>query len=396
MSLSILTAPGNASSASDEMLFIINEPVKAIDPVTYPNYKYVLDIYVSSVLVARMKATPDPTNKYGIFDVSKILQDYVPAYGLKANYANATENYSLNVSYRVKIGEEYGDTLYTNILTDGSDRAAYRSYAKRPFTFSGQISNVSGVTAVASNIPNRRLTNLTGYKTDKWFLMPVIDNVSGTSVYYEFLDSAGGAIGGLSTFVIPLPNKLYQLNLSFIKIASVLSLSQSLQDSIISLHIYTAYDYHFLINYSCSKYTPVTLAWLNPYGAYESYTFGLMNKKTTITDRKEISKLPYAIAAGGAVSYKADGVFYGSKRGFSSTTKTKLHLTSHLLTDEEYKWLADMFESTDVYRYDPVLDAFVPCKITQTDYEYRTYLSNRLTPLEFDIEFSDEYNSQNL
>ncbi|MCL5459759.1 hypothetical protein M3M33_14075, partial [Loigolactobacillus coryniformis] len=87
---------------------------------------------------------------------------------------------------------------------------------------------------------------------------------------------------------------------------------------------------------------------------------------------------------------------YGSKKGYGSNVKVSLALTSHLLTDGEYEWLADLFNSPDVYFFSTVLDRWVPCSIGDSNYEYRTFKNSRLKPLQFNINFTDEYNSQYL
>lgn len=394
MALTILTAPGNNSSVSNEMLFVIQEATKSIDPVTYPNYKYVLDIYVDGDLKARLRVPPDPTYSFGKFDVSVILRDYVPAYGLKANYANTTETYDINVAYTVKLGEEYGDTLYTNLVTD-SERTAYKTYAPRPLLSTDIITAKQGL--IFSNIPTGTGVSTTDHKANKWMILPYFSNVTGVTISYNFDDGNGNIIGAGGSFSYTTDLQILQLNLGFQKLAAGLTTAEKEQvarlvfdvDDGLTTIIYT-------IVYACTKYTPVTLAWLNPYGGYESQSFGLVSKKTNQTMRKDFAQLPYQINASGEVSYDSNGVMYGSKRGYASMVKTILSLTSHLLTDAEYTWLADMFNSPDVYFYSPTLDRWVPCTIADSNYEYRTYMNSRLTPLQFTVQFSDDYNVQYL
>ncbi len=69
MALEIKTQAGNSSSVSNEMLFVVYEGVKAIDPVTYPDYAYICDVYVDSEFKARLISRPMPDNNMGVFDV---------------------------------------------------------------------------------------------------------------------------------------------------------------------------------------------------------------------------------------------------------------------------------------------------------------------------------------
>lgn len=371
MALSILSSPSNTSSVSNEMLFVINEATKANDEVTYPNYKYVLDIYVASVLVARMKATPDPTNRFGIFDVSKILQNYVPDYGFKIT--TNKEDYEVRLAYQCKLGEEYGDTLYTNLVTD-SERYTFRTYKARPFTSSAIIAN-----GLASNMPS----TVNVYSPSLHKLTPYFSNVSGiTDLAITYKDKNDATV---STTTVSnsdfIPNYIRQFNI----VNSNSAVTYALLTGIFTLRI----------NYECSKYPSYTLVWLNPYGAYDSQDFWLVSKKTIMVEKKSYEKVPYEINSSGIVSYNSNGgVFYGSKRDFNSVMKTKLNLTSHLLNDAEYTWLSELFSSPDIYIY-LTGSGFVPVSI-KSEYEFKTYLNSRLKPLEFSIEFSDEYNAQNL
>jgi hypothetical protein len=278
MAIVINNEPGSYPSVTDEMLFTVYEATKAIDEVTYPDYRYVCDIYVDSVLVARQKARPNPDNKRGIFDVSTVLRDYISSYGLKANYSNQTEVYTVQLNYRVKFGEEYDGTLYTNLLVDSSDRDCYPSYEKRPFTDSEVL--LTGNPQVASNMP--LITH--GYKEEKWKILPLFSNTSGLSLDYRIRNASGVLIEQGS--ILHVGNKtINQINLGLQRIITALALTdQNVEDA-------ATIDFDFedgdiyTINLICSKHPLVTLAWLNPFGGYESACFmGL--RRGTLQPRK--------------------------------------------------------------------------------------------------------------
>lgn len=367
MALTLESYPTDNSSVSSECLFVVSS-TEALDPVTYPNYKFVLDVYVASTLIARLKAFPDPVNSLGVFDISKVLQPYFDA-GL--SLASNKVDYVVRLAYQVKLGQEYSDTTYTNLITD-STRYVANTYKERPFTSSVVLAN-----GLASNMPST-ITCL-GTTVD-FQLIPYFSNVTGMSdlatTYYNeaggiittsFINNADFVANRVRVYNIPNSNT----NASYAIITGVFDLR---------------------INYKCTKYPVRTLAWLNPFGGYESYTFGLVSKKSIDTERKIFTQLPYQISSGGDVSYLANTVFYGGRRGFSTNTKSKMKLTSHLLTDNEYTWLADLFKSPDVYMYTSA--GWIPVQVAATNYEYRTYLNSRLSPLEFDVEYSDEFNAQ--
>ena len=118
----------------------------------------------------------------------------------------------------------------------------------------------------------------------------------------------------------------------------------------------------------------------------------MVSKKSIEIEKKSFEGLPYNINASGVVSYAANNVLYGQKKDYSKLIKTKLSLISHLLNADEYTWLADLFKSPDVYLY--TSSGWMPVSISNNNYEYRTYLNSRVTPLQFDVEFTGNYNSQ--
>lgn len=379
MALVINTEPGNTVSVNNDMLFVLYESTKAIDPVTYVDYTYVCDVYTSSgaTFVGRLKARPDPTYNRGIFNVSRLLQSVAPAYGLNASGDKV--DYEPRVDYLLKFGEEYGGVLYTNLLVDSSNRYAFKSYKAIPYSSSVVIAN-----GLATNMPS----TVYAYRNYLYQFIPFFSNVSGVvDLDIDCYDAAGSNV--LTSTITNsdfAANKIRQFNgLPSAVSSSTLAIEYALLNG----------PFNLRVNYMCdAKYPVFTLAWLNPYGGYESQQFGMVSKKSIEIARKSYEQLPYRLNASGEISYDANNVFYGGKKGFANTIKTEIQLKSHLLTDGEYTWLADMFSSPDVYLYDTVNSKFTPVSIRESNYEYRTYMNSRLKPLEFTVELGETYNSQ--
>lgn len=392
MAIVIETAPPTNASVNNEMLFVVFESVKTADPVTYPDYRYVADIYVDEVFVAREIVRPEPLYKRGVLDISKILQSSA-TYGFSA--ASNSVDYYPGINYRVKFGEEYAYTTYTNLTVD-SARIAFEAYKPKAF-LSNSTTLFSSQGGIISNMPSTVYVN----RSQPWELLPFYWNVSGTpglGYFHNLRDEAGNIIqqtlldpsGGLLA-----ANRIRQFNIGTGAISNAAGVYATINIPITGALIQT-------IRYidDC-RFTPRTLVWLNPYGAYDSQSFGLVNKKTIAIEKKSFQQLDYRINPSGVVSYQSNNVMYGSKRGYATTAQTKLNLTSHLLNDAEYKWLSELFLSPEVYIYmngseSEVDGYFLPVTITQNNYDYNTYKNSRLTPLKFEIEYSDHFNAQNL
>lgn len=383
MSLTILTAPDNYTSVNNEMIFVIEEPTKTADPVTYPDYKFILDIYVDSVLIQRQVVRPRPDNNFGVFDISSALQPLM-TYGLRST--GSTDSYTPKINYRIQLGEEYDGTQYTGMVNDSSDRTVFNSFNERPFTTPVVMSAGPQATTNYGFIKNNHRDQLYNFISFYADVSGVTDitvthkNGSGATVQTDIISNAG-FVGGT----------IKQINLGL----AAISIPDTAEYAIITGA--NGVFNNLRLNYLCeSKYTAFTLAWLNRYGAYESQSFGLVSKKTTETERKMFSKLPYTISDDGTeiVYTTPGGALQGSKKQFATNTKTRLNLTSHLLTDAEYEIISTLFYSTDVYMYNPDAGSFMPITIIDTGYEFRTYKNSQLTPLNLTVDFTDDFNSQ--
>lgn len=375
MSIVLNTEAPNSSSVNNEMLFVAYEATKAIDPITYPDYAYVCDVYVASSLVGRLISRPDPEFNRGIFDVAPILRSYC-SYGLDAS-AQAVD-YTPYINYQLKFGEQYDATLYTNLLVDSSNRQAFVSYKPKPFLTTEVLE-----AGIASDRPNPSYH----HKSVDQLLVPYYLNVTGTGDFQiEFKDDDDNTLSSQNiSFTGQAAQTIRQIN--------VLNTAAPAAATKVALGI-PGEAAEYIINFICTKYTPYVIAWLNHYGAYESQSFGLVSKKVLELMKKAFEQEDYRINASGEVSYQSNNVFYGGKKGYTTRVKISLNLTSHLLNDAEYVWLADLFKSPDVYLYDDTENKFLPVTITATNYEYKTYLNSRLTPLQFTVEFSTDHNSQ--
>lgn len=160
MAIVINTNPGAYFSANGDLIFVIYEATKANDPITYPDYKYLADVYIDVTQVVRIKKVPQPDNKRGVFNIGDVIRNYVqsifnPISGLQAQQLGLNEFY---INATVKFGEEYGFTTYTNV-TEDIERTYYSHYNGRMF---GQLTILTSyVDLVTSTRPYLNYVALT-------------------------------------------------------------------------------------------------------------------------------------------------------------------------------------------------------------------------------------------
>ena len=104
MAISFIQVPQERTPVYNDIIFVVDSDNKGLC-----KFKYICDIYIDSVKVFRDKKFPDPEYGYGVFNIGRVLENYV-SNGLNLNQAiiePRTENYIL---YDVRIGEEYDNS----------------------------------------------------------------------------------------------------------------------------------------------------------------------------------------------------------------------------------------------------------------------------------------------
>ena len=343
--------------------FTVFDSVKPQDSTTYPNYKYVADVYINATLVARLKAYPDPVTFAGVFDISPIVRSY-----FESNFApdqSLTGNqFAPYMTAQVKFGEDYGGTTYTNLITDSS-RNYYDTYKAGPYT--------NPVITWLNNFATDRPGTIEAIEDGLYQLVPYQPAASGTLNY-----TINGVAGSV---MVTNPSGLIHFNLSSANVSG--ATSATLVVSGITK----------VVTFKCAgKYPTRTLAFLNKYGGYETYDFSLVSKASITMERKAFERTPIRLGVSGVLSYESGDVYHTGKQTYATRAKQSLRVTSDYLNDAMYRWLGELVQSPEVYYFDG--SYWVPCQLIANAYEYKTLAVDRLTLLELDISLTGDYNTQ--
>lgn len=389
MALVLNTTPGTFYSAHDPLLFVVNEPVKSIDPVTYPNYKYVCDIFLNGTIQARQKAFPAPDNKRGVFDIGPIVRAELAAkFNPAANVLRAQElgagEFFIDVV--CKFGEEVAFTLYPNLLTDST-----RTY----FThYNGRLNGVAGtaLSGVANEILSNRPLVSNVYRNNLNTFIPFISTTTDNiSVEVKAYDSNGLASTHAATVTPTAANNLQILNISPAVINTLYP--GTITDG--SLHYTISFNSQlYRFNLVCEpKYQPYTLHFLNQFGGFDSFDFTKVSRKSEEIERKSFSKLPYTVDSVGVASlYNANKVYNEVNTTYAVEFKEKMVLNSDLLNDDTFEWLSEMFRSNMVYLQEG--QYLTPVSITGTSFEHKKRINDKLTNLKIELDFGVSSNTQ--
>ncbi len=409
MAITIQNAPSTYYSVHDDIIFTVCDIVKASDPVTYPDFQYVCDVYVASTLVARLKAYPNPTNKCGVFSIGDVLRNYIttsfnPTSAIRAQELGVNE---FNIVATMKFGEEYDFTLYTNVTVD-SARTYYNHYNSR----------LLGVASNLSNFVDKPMTNRIAYTSLSAGNIGFPVYTSNKNCYIPFLPSDTSSITLRIKSFLKDGTQITTQDQAYSPAAAntlqLYNLSPTVLNTaypgLIPLTVASYYTVQFLssnivldkilkFDLVCEpKFTVYTLHFLNQYGGFESRDFTKVSRKTLDIEKQEFGKLGYTMDSSGVVSYKNSNNVYNETRSvYSSSFKEKMVLNTDILSDSEYTWLADLILSPLVYiemQNSSGVTYFVPCSITSNNYEFRKAINDKLTNLTLNIEFGERFTTQ--
>jgi hypothetical protein len=382
--MTVYAYPASYSSVHGDLIYTVYDS-KVTDSTTYPNYKYIADVYIGGALISRLRKTQDPETGVGIFNISQVVRNYLTTeFNPTGSVLRAQElgEDEFFVKVIVKFGEEYSYTSYYDITTD-SERTFFNNYNAR---LAGITSSLSDKTnEIASNRP------LSGHATleTTHYFVPYFP--TSTSLVNVTVTPSGGGSVYSTSFTPTAANNLQVLNIAP---AALNALSAGTITSATTSYTVEIGGQTIAIEMICEPiYDPYPIHFLNQYGGFETKIFNKASREKYKVERKSFGKLNYTVDNSGTVNFKnSNGVYNEGRSVYSAQFDEKLTLNSDLLTDDEYVWLRDLIMSPMVYLQDGAY--FFPVEISETDYEVKKVINDELTNLVITIEYGQNLNAQ--
>lgn len=389
MAITINSTPENYPSAHDDLYFVVTS-----DNISQVGFKFVFDVLIDSVIVARIKLFPDPTSTKGIFNAGGIIRDYIAGY-FKPNTTQTAFSYTGNdlyVSYSIRFGEEYDGTTYTN-LASGSYKAF--NFVNPPFRdFS---------------------TSYYQPKINTWLTprdISVAEVQMGEKLYAGWMNTAG------TTTNLTLTVQKYlnggstdgtaSTGSSVICSAFVLfDLSPGAINTYLGESFITAstYQYGIKVNYggnqsaefkiklACNpRWTPVTLHFLNKLGGYDSFVFRLVNRQESSVEKKSYSQLGWQYNSGAMSRYDSYKRINAGNNTFAANETVSFKLMSDYINQTDYLWMKDLITSPEVY-YEQG-GYYYPVGVKTNSWSDKNRIADKMFNFELNIEFAEKINSQ--
>ncbi len=397
MAITIENEPGDITPVYSDITYTLSSNNSG-----QTNFKFVAVVKnATGTILAKLKAPVYTGTSYGVFNLSRILQNYVTFDFNQATTIPAKCSNSF-LAYSVEFGEEYGGTEYLNLTSDTGK-----------YTWNGLFSKweSEAVTDYEIAIPSSRkfLTTVRSRRVTRtqydylYFLRgaatgvdevevkaynaagvattSVIDQTFNTTAKDEYLlrmaagvvnlnqISAASLISGTAGSVVPVGTVYYTIQLK-----------QSIGNDPCSE------AYRFDVIEECSKYTPRVLYFLNRLGGFETLRCSMLNRDTFEVQRKQLKRNTYDFTG---TQYGRDTAAHGIA-SYSTTKTRKVILNTDFLNATEWQWVDDLLSSPIVY-----LDGTIPVNITNTSMEVFD-LNDGPQQLRIEVEYTEPEILQNI
>lgn len=391
MAITVNSVPEAYASAHDDLWYVVTST-----NVAQTNFKFIFDVYVNSVLVARVKQYPDPSTDKGYFNAANIVRNYLSSY-FKPNNVQTLFSYDgddIYVSYEIKYGEEYGGTLYTN-LTNVSYKAF--NYYNPPF----RDPSVSYFSSYVTNwLSNRDLNNIDCVFSEKCHIgwMNASGSTTSMTATVQKYSESGATVGSPSTGASESISSFALLDLSPAAINTYLG------STFINS---TDYAYGVKLNYSstssdeikvklkCSpRYNPVHLHFLNQLGGYDTIFFSAVNREGRSVESKLYQQMNWQYNAG-TTSMRSYDAYKKMNPGvikYAVNQSVTYSLRSDYLNETNYNWVKELIASPEVYL--EIDDYYYPFNITSTNWLQKYKFADKMFNLEIEGEVNQKINSQ--
>ena len=367
MAITIKSAPQASGfvSANEDVWHVADSTNKAV-----VGFKYIFDIYKNGNLLTRVANSPYGDDQYGVINVGNIVRsavavDTIGDLNLTTGYLTGSINAGADYwwgEYDVRYGEICGTTTIEN-----SASGTYRVYN----TYNRQEIHVAGAALGSGTV------FLTNRPDESYYYQgqPVLFSINDKrfNLGSNFIVSVSTSDDGVTNNRVATDGMHYfsvnQISLDFeVEVESMTLGTVGLKK----------------VKKRCSKYKPYTLIFLNAYGAWDSFTF-VNGNILTENEKKRFEQMEWRLNGFNMVN-KNGKVKYEGMRTYGGDFKTKMKLTTDLLSTEEYKWLFELIVSPLVYLWDKDSSLLHPVQITDTNYEMKNSLQNKAETLDVNID----------
>lgn len=327
-----------------------------------PDFRFVFDIVIGGVTVARLKVLPDATGQ-GIVDVSRVVRSRIANYFAPRTdiiYSPFAINTDLiAVEYSVYYGEEY---TTGGVTTTYANLAAYSYYAFNAYQNDtpGGIPYQPMVGHIQTWATSRDITQIRIPRYGNAFLSYVNDPTENHRIRVQEIDDDGNNVSGVVTSVSMSALKrllVLNLNMDYINSADFSPASAPLNPDAAGYKIKIVRADGIdetewaVVRFLCEPKTPATpLHFLNRFGGFDTFFFSGPTRKEVDIERKTFQRLPMVQNSGGISEYDENTLVYADTTiPFNTRHTWSRKLSSGYVDDNTHEWLWELIASPQVF-----------------------------------------------
>lgn len=395
MAITILDTPATFSSMHDDLWFTASSTNSGTT-----NFKFVFDVKVNGNLVARSKIFPTVVSGFGVFNSGPIVRAFSEQYFEPSGSSILVEsNDKLKVIYNLEVGEEVSGVVTTNMASGSFDGYNYYQPLFADVFKTNTINLATYYDALLTeNFSDNFLTERDGAKL-----------TFGENLFVSYFRKTGGTYTAvvdvisenqtILTSVSGVVTMSGEFNMFSLKASNINIFAGS---NIITNDTY-GYDFYLVLGgnpsrkirvlHECNfKFSPYNIHFLNRVGGWDTFKFGLVNKRNQEVQRSSFKKSEWQLSGSSMNNYDAYNKFNESNVDYNIRHTNRYHLVADYINEQNYEWLGQLIASPSVYM--EVQDAFFPVSVKNNNYDYKRLISDKLFNLEIDVEINKNINSQ--
>lgn len=400
MSYNVLQSPVLYQPAYNDIIFVVSSTNNG-----QTNYNYIADLYIGSDVI-RLTAPANPTYGSGVFNFGRIIESYVNSDCiLNESPSGFIQNENSYKSYYVKFGESYGTsgTIYADIVTTPTkyvwngvlDFLANQNYQYGNYVIDESFNTLNNLVEqdvqsthnawqyiIANDVTALKYAVVKSYDSANTLIKTIaVTNPFQTSgtIGHHFMRFTCGK---------PQLNNILNSQLAYgsqpIIPTTATKYVVKFADTSGGTGSYDSSEYTYNIVDADCRYDTYRLHFLNELGAFESFNFTKLSRKSTDIIRSEYKGISGGLTSASTYGYnKSDRL---RKTAFTSM-KESVKLKSDWLTDAESLWLQQLITSPEIY-IDDTTHGLIAVNCIASKMDTKTVLNDRLFNLEIDIEYS--------
>lgn len=389
MALTVTSQPQAYSPAYNPLVTVVSSDLTASD-----RFNYVFNVYINGVLYSQHRKPASTPYGFGVFDCARIVESF-----LTHDIAYSTIAFERNdnswVKVRIVIAEEYYSSGTYTYTVSGNESTF--------FAFNGSLEAIENIdysylqyvitpgSGAAGPLSKAPAIQYIGSNDSAWMHFMI----SSPAIFVNASFTVTYTNGSTSTFSFApttLSNvdrdKFLRVGCGTRQMKEIFTSSIFDNASFYAFHVdcgngHLIYSSVFYLKDYC-KYTPVRIHFLNKYGAFDAFNFGLASFKDSEIIKTDYKKITGSVNSSGVYS---ESISDRAINAMSTKTEDTYKVFSDWISDADSVWLKDLVSSPVVFH--ETGGRLVPVKITDTKYSTQKTLNEKLFNLSVSFSYGN-------